>query len=123
MYYKRVNGDLSILTIVVDDILHTASSERVIRVFFSSMTSVHRIKNLDTPSLMVDINVSVTPTTIRLNQTHYMRQVTETFLQIEVAPTQSPWALSSRGWCAARHDDPPLPISCGLLVVDHHYSP
>ena len=90
VYFKRVNGELSILAIVVDDILHAASSPQVISDFSESMAAVYKMKNLGTPSLMVGIKVKVTSDSLRLSQAHYVRQVAETFRQLDAAPAQSP---------------------------------
>ena len=90
MYFLHKNDELSILAIVVDDILHVASSDKIVNEFANAMGAVYKLKNLGRPSLMVGINVHITPSAIRLNQSHYIRQVAETFRQLQAAPAQSP---------------------------------
>ena len=63
------------LAVVVDDILHAVTTSTAIDSFTAAMVSVYKMKNLGVPSLMVDINVTVNKVAIRLNQSHYIRQV------------------------------------------------
>ena len=90
VYYLRDDNSFSVLAIVVDDILHAATTSAAIDSFTAAMAAVYKMKNLGVPSLMVGINVKVTNAAIRLNQSHYIRQVAETFKQLAAAPALSP---------------------------------
>ena len=93
VFYRRTKTFFSVLTVVVDDILHAASDESVITGFTSQMSSVYRMKHLGTPSLMVGINVTISDNTIRLNQSHCIRQLADKFKQTDSAPAASPATL------------------------------
>jgi hypothetical protein len=90
VYFKKSTSSFSLLAIVVDDILHVASSADVIDAFSASMSSIYQMKNLGVPALMVGIKLSVSPARIRLDQSHYIRQVAATFGQLSAAPIRSP---------------------------------
>ena len=66
VYFKRAADMFSSLAVVVDDILHVASSDNVLAVFAAQMGVTYKLKNLDQSVLMVGIKVDVTVTTIRL---------------------------------------------------------
>ena len=90
VYHLRRGEDFSVVAVVVDDILHAASSPAVITKFAESMSSVYSLKNLGVPSLMVGIHVIVTSSNIKLNQSHYIRQIADTFGQLNAAPVDTP---------------------------------
>ena len=90
VYHLRRGEDFSVVAVVVDDILHAASSPAVITKFAESMSSVYSLKNLGVPSLMVGIHVTVTSSNIKLNQSHYIRQIAGTFGQLNAAPVDTP---------------------------------
>ena len=90
VYFRRTANFFSLLAIVVDDILHVASSDAIIKSFSESMAATYQLKNLGTPALMVGIKITVTPSTISLDQSHYVRQVATTFGQLDAAPISCP---------------------------------
>ena len=90
VYHMRRGSDFSVIAVVVDDILHAASSSSIIDKFATSMSSVYSLKNLGVPSLMVGIHVTATARSIKLNQSHYIRQIADTFRQLDAAPVDTP---------------------------------
>ena len=93
VYFKRSAATFSALAIVVDDILHVASSDAIVAAFTAQMGATYKLKNLGQPALMVGIKVTMDATAIRLNQEHYIRQLAESFGQLNAAPISSPASI------------------------------
>ena len=111
VYHMRRNGVFSVLAVVVDDILHAATSESAVDEFSAKMSSVYSMKHLGVPSLMVGINVTVTKSSITLSQSHYIRQIADTFEQLDSAPVTSPARLHGCLGSSPQSDSQPLDTS------------
>ena len=60
------------IVVVVYDILHVVSSHHVIDVFSTHMSSTYSFKDLEVPSVMIDVNIVVTNSSISFDQSHYI---------------------------------------------------
>ena len=78
------------LVVVVDDILHVASSHQLIDDFAASMSDTYAFKNLGEPTLMVGMRVTISPRAIRLDQAQYIKQLAASFEQLDAAPVHCP---------------------------------
>ena len=86
VYFKSSENLFSLLVVVVDDILHVATSRDVIDDFAAAMSQTYAFKNLGEPSLMVGMRITLSPASIRLDQAHYIKQLGESFSQLDAAP-------------------------------------
>ena len=106
------------LVVVVDDILHVASSNTVITEFSSLMAKEYDFKNLGVPSLMIGVNISVSKDNIRLNQSHYIRCLAEKFGQLSAVNVSYPASVHGCLGSAQCSDSEPLDVStCPYLSL------
>ena len=111
VYVKRDDDIFSMLVIVVDDILHVASSKDVINNFSTLMSETYAFKNLGVPSLMIGVNIEVTASSIRLNQAHYIRSLAKKFGQLSAAEVHCPASTHGCLGASACPDSEPLDVS------------
>ena len=90
VFFKHVGSALSILAIVVDDILHVASSSSIINEFARSMDSKYNMQHLGVPQFMIGIKIDIDSSAICLCQQQYIEQAAEKFGQLDSAPVRSP---------------------------------
>ena len=118
VYIKRGDGIFSLLVIVVDDILHVASSKTIIKDFSTLMAKEYDFKNLGVPSLMIGVNISVTDTHIKLNQAHYIRELAEKFGQLSATKVYCPASVHGCLGSSLCPDSEPLDVTtCPYLSL------
>ena len=106
-----VNGDQrSVLAIVVDDILHAASSRSMIDRFSAHMDKTYRIKHMGTPRLMIGLRITKTASHIALDQAHYIREVAAKFKQVDSVRVHSPACVTGCLGSADGGDSTPLDL-------------
>lgn len=59
VFYKRQGTDFSIVTIVVDDMIHAASSKAMMQVFSSQLSKIYEMTHIGVPKFMIDIKISI----------------------------------------------------------------
>ena len=106
-FYVKGN-EYSILAVVVDDILHAASSKALVQRFSSAMDKTYRMKHLGAPRLMVGIRITFTPDAIFLDQAHYIREVAERFGQLDAVKTETPACVNGCLGAGSPGDSTPL---------------
>ena len=90
VFFKQRGNYISILAIVVDDILHVASAESIIKEFASQMDRTYRMKHLGVPQFMIGIKIDVSASSICLSQEQYIVQAATKFGQLDCVPTHTP---------------------------------
>jgi len=108
VYVKQGSEDFSMLVVVVDDILHIASSKAIINEFSVLMSKTYEFKNLGAPSLMIGINITISDADIRLNQAHYIRELAQKFGQLNAAKVSCPASVHGCLGSAPCPDSEPL---------------
>ena len=98
------------LAIVVDDILHAATSRSLIDAFSNHMDKTYRIKHLGTPRLMIGLSITSTSEHITLDQAHYIRAVATKFKQTESVRVHSPACVTGCLGSAEVGDSTPLDL-------------
>ena len=111
VYFKCDADTFSMLVVVVDDILHVASSKAILAQFSTLMAKTYDFKNLGVPSLMIGVNIVVSPTSIRLDQAHYIRTLADKFGQISAAKVSCPASLHGCLGSAPCANSEPLDVS------------
>ena len=106
------------LVVVVDDILHVASSKAIITEFSSLMAAEYDFKNLGVPSLMIAVNITVSKDAIKLNQSHYIRDLADKFGQLSAVKVSYPASVHGCFGSAQCPDSEPLEVStCPYLSL------
>ena len=90
VFHKQRGHYISILAIVVDDILHIASSQGIIDDFARSMDATYKMKHLGVPQFMVGIKIDMSSSCIRLSQEQFIVQAAIKFGQQDAAPVHTP---------------------------------
>ena len=99
------------LIVVVDDILHIVSSKDIINDFSVRMAKTYEFKNLGVPSLMIGVNIDVTPSAIKLDQAHYIRNLAAKFGQLDAAKVKCPASIHGCLGSSRCPDSEPLDVS------------
>ena len=94
VFYLSRAGHISILAVVVDDILHAASTKQLISDFSSAMENTYHIKHMGAPKHMIGLRVTRTDAYIKLDQSYYISDVVHKFKQTDCSPTNSPASIS-----------------------------
>ena len=108
VFFKQRGHYISILAIVVDDILHIASSQAVVDEFSRAMDGSYKMKHLGAPQFMVGIKIDMSPACIRLSQEQYIVQAAVKFGQQDAAPVHTPAHPSGCLSLASTGDSPRL---------------
>ena len=93
VYFRLTSSTFSLLVVVVNNILHVVSNQDIIDSFSESMSKTYKFKNLGHPPLIVGMWITFTPSSLRLDQTHYIRQLGESFSQLDTTPVHYPESL------------------------------
>lgn len=111
VFFLSHGAQFSILAVVVDDILHAATSQVLVDEFSESMDKTYSMKHLGCPRLMVGIRVTVTSDSLTLDQSHYVRDVAAKFInQLEAHRVNSPASINGCLGAADSGDSPSLDL-------------
>ena len=117
VYFRLTSSTFSLLVVVVNNILHVVSNQDIIDSFSESMSKTYKFKNLGHPPLIVGMRITFTPSSLRLDQTHYIRQLGESFSQLDTTPVhypESPLWLSWRQRLRVLHSPGHFPLFLSL---------
>ena len=90
VWFMHDGSDFAIVAIIVDDMLHAATSRRLLYDFSEHLSSIYKMTHLGTPKLMIGIKISFSDTHIALCQQHYIEQLSRKYGQSDSAPVNSP---------------------------------
>ena len=90
VWFKHDGHDFAIVALIVDDMLHAATSRRLLFDFSEHLSSIYKMTHLGVPRLMIGIKISFTSTHIALCQQHYIEQLSQKYGQTKSAPIHTP---------------------------------
>ena len=93
VYHKHFrDGGVVILAIVVDDILAAASHPGLLTWFAACLRATYTITDLGVPAHMVGLILNCSPTSIRISQTQFVKDLARKFGQTDANPAPTPIA-------------------------------
>ena len=90
VFFKSSASGFSIVAIVVDDMLHAASSRALLRTFSAELASTYKMTHLGVPKFMIGIKISISDDQISLCQEQYIDHAVRKFGQQDAAPVSCP---------------------------------
>ena len=108
VYFKRVGDHISIVAIVVDDMIHAASTKELLQDFSARLSQLYEMTHIGSPKFMIGIKITKTKSEYFLSQQQYIEQAAAAFGQTESAPVHSPANPSGCLPGLAVTDSPPL---------------
>ena len=94
VWFKHDWRDFVIVAIIVDDMLHAATSRRLLYDFSEHLSSIYKMTHLGVPKLMIGIKISFSDSHIALSQQHYIEQLSRKYGQCSSAPVHTPGNFS-----------------------------